>query len=71
MKVRFKCNLGSRDAAGLELDHAKCAAGEELEVSKASAEILAKRGIAEIVSESPKIKAVPKPAPIAEAKDSN
>ncbi len=61
MKVRFRTNLGSRDAAQFELDHTKCTAGAEVSVSNKVGEELDRRGIAEI-TEQPKVKAVA-PAP--------
>lgn len=59
MKVTFRTNLGSRDAALLHLDHEKCHEGDSLTVSEEVAKWLADRGIVEPLPE--KIVAVAKP----------
>lgn len=65
MKVTFRTNLGSRDAKALGLDHTKCAAGMELDVSSDLAETLSKRGLIEPLvmglAQSPAIKGVSSP----------
>ena len=71
MKVKFRTNLGSRDADALSLDHAQCTDGAVVSVSPATGEALAKRGIVEVVeAEKPKpveVKAVPVEPTIAKA----
>lgn len=47
MKVRFRTNLGSIDAADLGLDHRECQYGKAVNVADEAAEILIARGIAE------------------------
>lgn len=59
MKVRFRTNLGSRDAESLKLDFRKCQDGDVLDVSDSVGAVLIKRGIAEAASQP--IKAVPPP----------
>lgn len=54
MKIKFRVNLGSVDAAGLKLDWSECKQGSELDVSKATGELLCERGIAEPVTETVK-----------------
>lgn len=68
MKVRFRTNLGSRDAVQWGLDHTKCLAGSELEVSSDTAEALQDRGLAEITEKKKSVKAVPNKPAIAETK---
>lgn len=77
-KVRFRTNLGSRDADALGLDFTKCQVGSEIETSVQVAERLEQRGIAEIterlpqepeaVPEEKQVKAVPPKPEVAEAK---
>lgn len=57
MKVKMTLNLGSRDAARVQLDHAKCLEGCEVDVSDDAAQWLIATG---------KAKAVESPAPEAE-----
>ena len=77
MKVVFRTNLGSRDAAeckrafGDDIDHTNCTIGAEVTVSDDAADWLLSRGIAEL-PEKPKpkkVQAVPPAAAIATAKD--
>lgn len=74
MKVTFKTNLGSRDAAEVHLDHDECTVGQTVEVKAVVAEWLAKRGIVEPLPEpkpakaEKEIKAVPDKPAIAESK---
>jgi hypothetical protein len=47
MRVQFVCNLGSRDAEGLEIDDwRKCTTGETVDVPAKSAKWLCDNGIA-------------------------
>lgn len=46
MKVTFRTNLGSIDAAKFGLDHTKCKVGETVDVKKESGDELIKLGIA-------------------------
>jgi hypothetical protein len=46
MKVVFRTNLGSIDAAKFELDHTKCKVGDTVDVKKEHGEELIKLGIA-------------------------
>ena len=54
MKVRFRTNLGSIDAANLGLDHRECQYGKVVAVSDAVGKVLTDRGIAEAVEETVK-----------------
>lgn len=70
MKVKFRTNLGSRDATEAGIDHTQCVAGKTVNVPQGFAEYLAKRGIVEPLAdpETPKeIKAVPDAPAIADA----
>jgi len=67
MKVKFRVNLGSRDAIDLGLDYTKCTKDSELEVSLSSGEQLAKRNLVDVL-DIPVIEAVPPKPAIAEAK---
>jgi hypothetical protein len=72
MLVRFKVNLGSRDAAQFNLDWSTCLGGHELEVEKSAGEWLVSNGIADAVvrttARQPELKAVPPEAETVEAK---
>lgn len=59
MIVKFRVNLGSIDAAQVQLDYRQCQQGMELEVESSVGEWLSKRGIAEAV-----LRAVPTSATI-------
>jgi len=59
MKVRFKTNLGQRDARNLGLDHAECVVDAEVTVDESVADRLVKKGIAEAIEKPKTIKAVP------------
>lgn len=50
MRVRFRTNLGSRDAAKWGVDFRQCTAGAEVDMDDAAAEWLAKSGIAEVLA---------------------
>lgn len=58
MQVQFKINLGSADAERLGVDFKKCTKGAKVDVSRDAAELLAKRGIVEVLEK--KIAAVAK-----------
>lgn len=64
MHIRFKTNLGSRDASRCGLDFRECLAGATAEVKEAAGNWLINRGIAESVSQKPKAVtgAAPRPA---------
>ena len=63
MKVKFRTNLGDRDAKALGLDGAKCTEGSVVSVSESAAELVISQGIAEAVEKPKTVKAVaPKPA---------
>lgn len=67
--VKFRTNLGSRDAAELGLDYEKCQADKVVEVGAKAAESLSKRGIAEWLDEpKQEIKAVPDRPAVADPK---
>lgn len=62
MKVEFKVNLGSRDAAAFQLDYAACTRGKSLDVTDEVGAKLCSRGFAVDVTPPEKpvaIKAVP------------
>lgn len=63
MRMRFRVNLGSVDAAKLGLDYTKCSRDSEVDVSNEKAvAFLTERGIAEPVSKGGKrdeLRAVP------------
>jgi hypothetical protein len=59
-KVKFRVNLGSRDAGCCGLDFAKCTADSEVYVSEDAAKWLTSRGIAVEVDEPKKVKAIAK-----------
>ena len=65
MLVRFRQNLGSRDAEALGLDFHQCQIGMELQCREAAAAWLLKRKVAEEVKV---VKAVSPPPSIAAAK---
>lgn len=64
MLVRFRVNLGSRDAESLGVDFRKCSAGMTCDVPDAAAQWLVKRRIAEPVT----VRGVAKPAEISQSK---
>lgn len=57
MKVKMRVNLGSADAAKLKLDHKECTEGMTVDVSDATAEVLVRRGFAELAEQ----KGIPTP----------
>lgn len=63
MKVKFRTNLGSRDAEAYGLDHTKCTAGAEVTVNNKIAELLESRGLVE-----PMLKGEPNNPSIGEGK---
>lgn len=78
MKVKFRTNLGSRDAVSLGLDQTQCVWGAELTVSGPQGESLADMGVVEVIEAekppeppapvAPVIKAVPKDPEVSQAK---
>ena len=66
IKVKFRTNLGSRDAGQLGLDYTACLVGEEVEVGDKTAEKLESLGLCEPISrpKPKKIKAVPTAAKV-------
>lgn len=69
MIVKFRTNLGSRDANQLGLDHTSCQVGCDVDVKDPIAELLIARGIAEVLPKG-KAKAVAPAKKIAKSKDS-
>ena len=65
MKVKFRTNLGSRDAEALGLDHTKCGIGCEVECSDETAQVLSGRGWVDPIEVKPK--ATPKAKAVAVA----
>ena len=65
MRVIFKVNLGSLDAARFQLDFTKCQTGMELEVKDEAGEWLVSRGMATKVAPQP-VLGVSAPPAIAE-----
>jgi hypothetical protein len=65
MRVQFTTNLGSRDAATLDLDHKLCTIESKLDVSEELGAELVRRGVAEAVGG---VKAKPAPEPPADKK---
>jgi len=51
MRVKFRTNLGSTEAAARHLDYSKSCAGMEADVPDATGEWLVKRGVAEAVDQ--------------------
>lgn len=72
MKVKFRTNLGTRDAEALGLKACECQDGCECDVKESVAAILCERGIAEAIEEKrcrpQKVEAVPAEPAIAEKK---
>lgn len=62
MKVKFRVNLGSRDAGPLGLYFEKCRTGETVDVGDDAADWLIKRGIAEQVDATRSTRPAAKPA---------
>ena len=64
MKLKFRTNLGSRDAAQVGLELSQCQCGCEAEVGDEAAQQLIDSGVAEMCGEakSPEIKGIPKEA---------
>lgn len=59
MKVVMTKNLGSRDAKSLHLDHQECVEGAEVTAKEEVAEVLVRRGLAELVEEEKPFRAKP------------
>lgn len=60
MRVKFRDNLGSRDAEGHSLDFRECLHGTEHDVPDAVGRILVHKGIAtEVAQDTPKAKVMP------------
>jgi hypothetical protein len=69
MRVKFRTNLGSRDAKDLDLDHAECVADAVVDVSDEAAESLISSGVAVAADlKAAAAKAAPKPESVAEPK---
>ena len=68
MKVRFRTNLGTRDANRLGLDSEKCTVGSEVAVSESVAEVVVREGLAEKLAEKKSVKAVPPKAVVSKPK---
>lgn len=68
MLVQFRVNLGSVDAAKLDLDHKQCLEGSTVTASEIAGRWLVERGIAADVTPAPEPKPEPKvePAPVAD-----
>ena len=64
VKVRFTCNLGTREAGELSVDPEHCSWGDEQVVSKKACKVLLERNRCEVIET---IKAVAEAPAIAEA----